>query len=63
MLPDETRQKAILNEAMDQIYSELTRTTPAQVTRAPVMGRGGPGLPTLESVSVHWNRELSGGTG
>lgn len=48
MLPDETRQKAILNEAMDQIYSELTRTTPAQVTRAPVMGRGGPGLPTLE---------------
>lgn len=32
---DDPRLKVVLNEALDRIYAELTRTTPAQVQRAP----------------------------
>ena len=52
MLSDDPRRKLILNEAMDRIYTELTRATPAQVTRVPVMGQGGPGFLTLEGPAL-----------
>ena len=48
ILSDDPRWKPILNEAMDRIFTELTRATPAQVTRVPVMGQGGPGFLTSE---------------